>query len=153
MKETASVAVANVATEADPLLQAFDLGEVREAILVRGRECGFVSSEDLLNALPDEDLTPEHIEEFLIRLEELLRDEGIEIIEVPSEDLDDDGASSGDRARQRRDLLKTPSYDPVRMYLKEIGRVPLLTAAQEVDLAMRMEAGELAGDLQASIAL
>jgi len=50
-------------------------------------------------------------------------------------------------------MLKSPAYDPVRMYLNEIGRVPLLTAAQEVDLAMRMEAGELAGGLLASLAV
>jgi RNA polymerase primary sigma factor len=49
-------------------------------------------------------------------------------------------------------LTKNPNYDPVRMYLKEIGRVPLLTAPQEVDLAMRIEAGEFAGHLLASIA-
>jgi RNA polymerase primary sigma factor len=42
------------------------------------------------------------------------------------------------------DLLKAPTNDPVRMYLKEIGKVPLLTAAQEVDLARRIEAGEFA---------
>jgi len=40
--------------------------------------------------------------------------------------------------------------DPVRMYLREIGKVPLLTAAQEVDLAMRIEGGELAAELLAS---
>src|SRR6266498_407323 len=51
-----------------------------------------------------------------------------------------------------RSFSRAPAYDPVRMYLKEIGRVPLLTAAQEVDLAMRIEAGELTGDLLASIA-
>jgi RNA polymerase primary sigma factor len=39
--------------------------------------------------------------------------------------------------------------DPIRMYLREIGRVPLLTAPQEVDLAMRIEGGELAADLLA----
>jgi DNA-directed RNA polymerase sigma subunit (sigma70/sigma32) len=41
--------------------------------------------------------------------------------------------------------------DPVRMYLREIGKVPLLTAAQEVDLAMRIEGGELAAELLASV--
>src|ERR671918_457408 len=41
--------------------------------------------------------------------------------------------------------------DLVRMYLREIGKVPLLTAAQEVDLAMRIEGGELAAELLASV--
>jgi RNA polymerase primary sigma factor len=45
------------------------------------------------------------------------------------------------------DVLKAPTNDPVRMYLKEIGKVPLLTAAQEVDLARRIEAGEFCTDL------
>src|SRR5438067_34238 len=49
------------------------------------------------------------------------------------------------------DLLKAPTNDPVRMYLKEIGKVPLLTAAQEVDLAMRIEGGEFATELVTSI--
>ncbi len=49
------------------------------------------------------------------------------------------------------DVLKAPTNDPVRMYLKEIGKVPLLTAAQEVDLAMRIEGGEFSTALLLSM--
>ncbi len=127
---------------------ARDLGleEAKEAITARGRERGFVTSEDLLEAVPVDDFTPEQLEEFLTQVEEHLRGEGIEVIEVPGDELADGGA-----ARIDVDLLKAPTNDPVRMYLKEIGKVPLLTAAQEVDLARRIEAGELATELSAQV--
>jgi RNA polymerase primary sigma factor len=50
-----------------------------------------------------------------------------------------------------RGLLEAATDDPIRLYLKDVGRVPLLTAAQEVDLAMRIEGGELAAKLLASV--
>ncbi|MGZ8599594.1 MAG: RNA polymerase sigma factor RpoD [Actinomycetota bacterium] len=109
----------------------------------RGRERGFVTSDDLLESVPVDDFTPEQVEEFLTQVEEHLRGEGIEVIEVPGDEVD--------AAAQRQidvDLLKAPTNDPVRMYLKEIGKVPLLTAAQEIDLARRIEAGEFATDLR-----
>jgi RNA polymerase primary sigma factor len=116
-----------------------DLGleEAKEAITARGRERGFVTSEDLLESVPVDDFTPEQVEEFLTQVEEHLRGEGIEVIEVPGEEAD-----PTTNVRIEVDLLKAPTNDPVRMYLKEIGKVPLLTAAQEVDLARRIEAGE-----------
>ena len=118
-----------------------DLGleEAKEQITARGRERGFVTSDDLLESVPVDDFTPEQVEEFLTQVEEHLRGEGIEVIEVPGDEVD--------ASAQRQldvDLLKAPTNDPVRMYLKEIGKVPLLTAAQEVDLARRIEAGEFA---------
>jgi RNA polymerase primary sigma factor len=124
---------------------ARDLGleEAKEQIAARGRERGFVTSDDLLEAVPVEDFTPEQVEEFLTQVEEHLRGEGIEVIEVPGDEVD----ASAQRALDV-DLLKAPTNDPVRMYLKEIGKVPLLTAAQEVDLARRIEAGEFATDLR-----
>jgi RNA polymerase primary sigma factor len=130
---------------------ARDLGleEAKEAITARGRERGFVTSEDLLEAVPVDDFTPEQVEEFLTQVEEHLRGEGIEVIEVPGDELVDAAAV----ARIDVDLLKAPTNDPVRMYLKEIGKVPLLTAAQEVDLARRIEAGEFATELQAQVEL
>jgi RNA polymerase primary sigma factor len=123
-----------------------DLGleDAKEAITAKGRERGFVTSEDLLESLPVEDLSPEQVEEFLSQVEEHLRNEGIEVIEVPGEEL----AEEAQRLAAREDeVLKAPTNDPVRMYLKEIGKVPLLTAAQEVDLARRIEAGEFSTEL------
>ncbi|HJV05147.1 MAG TPA: RNA polymerase sigma factor RpoD [Actinomycetota bacterium] len=115
--------------------------EAREAILGRGRERGFVTSDELVEGLPDEDLSPEQIEEFLTGVEDALRSEGIEVIEVPGEEVETE------TPRDRDPLAAASTYDPVRMYLKEIGKVALLTAPQEVDLAMRIEAGEMAGEL------
>src|SRR6266516_1905817 len=126
--------------------------EATEALAARGRERGFVTSEDVLDGLPEMQFGPEQIEEFLAHAEQVLRDECIEVIDV-GEDADDSVETGRTRRRRREDLLKTPAFDPVRMYMKEIVRVPLLTAAQEVDLAMRIEAGELAGGLLASLAV
>lgn len=125
---------------------ARDLGldEAKEAITARGRERGFVTSEDVLEGIPVEDLNPEQVEDFLTQVEEHLRSEGIEVIEVPGDELIVSGAPSIVR---EDDVLKAPTNDPVRMYLKEIGKVALLTAPQEVDLARRIEVGEVATGL------
>ena len=149
MRDPARQVVVDEPTEppAEPLRDA-SLLDAREAIANRGRERGFVTSDDLLEMLPDDDLSPEQIEEFLSRLEDHLREEGIEVIEVPGEEAAGEGG--GARLPTAKEL-KTPSYDPVRMYLKDIGRVSLLTAAQEVDLAMRIEAGEMSAEALASI--
>ncbi len=124
------------------------LEEVKEAIAARGREKGFVTSEDLVEDLPVEDLSPEQVEEFLTTVAEHLRNEGIEVIEVPGDDAVEPLVAAVVRDD---DALKAPTNDPVRMYLKEIGKVPLLTAAQEVDLARRIEAGEFSTELQRAI--
>ena len=68
------------------------------------------------------------------------------MIEVPGDDTD-----AATQVRIEVDLLRAPTNDPVRMYLKEIGKVPLLNAAQEVDLARRIQAGELSTALQRQI--
>jgi RNA polymerase primary sigma factor len=119
------------------------LEEAKEVVAARGRERGFVTSEDLLEGLPVEDFTPEQIEDWLTQIEEHLRELGIEVIEVPGEEIEAQQLTPRDE-----ELLKAPTNDPVRMYLKEIGKVPLLTAPQEVDFAMRIEAGEFATELR-----
>ena len=130
---------------------SISLDEAKEAIAARGRERGFVTSEDLLEGVPDPDLSPQQIEEFLADVEDYLHGEGIDILEVPGEEPESEEASTERQPTATRELLEAGTYDPIRLYLKEIGKVPLLTAAQEVDLAMRIEGGELAAQLRASI--
>jgi len=123
------------------------LDEAMEAISAQGQERGFVTSQDIVERLTVEDLSPEQVEGFLIDVQEYLRREGIEVLEIPGEESGGEG--EGPPGIRTRDDIA--ANDPVRMYLKDIGKVPLLTAAQEVDLAMRIEAGGFAAELLASI--
>jgi RNA polymerase primary sigma factor len=123
------------------------LDEAMEALSARGQERGFVTSQDLLQGLPTEDLSREQVEGFLRDVQEFLRKQGIVVLQIPGQGSEKE-AEPRVIPRGRDDI---PANDPVRMYLKDIGRVPLLTAAQEVDLAMRVEAGELAVELLASV--
>jgi len=108
-------------------------------LVAKGKEKGWLTAEEIVDALGMLDLAAEQVDAVYA----LIAEEGIEVLEnepgAPDEQLED--------FRREAELLKTPTNDPVRMYLKEIGKVPLLTAEQEVDLAMRIEAGLLAEEM------
>jgi RNA polymerase primary sigma factor len=123
------------------------LDEAMEAIATQGRDRGFVTSRDLLRGLSVEDLSPEQVEGFLMDVQEHLRQEGIEVFETRPEASEDEAEPRG--IRQRRDEVS--ANDAVRLYLNQIAKVRLLTAPQEVDLAMRMEAGRFAAEVPAAI--
>jgi RNA polymerase primary sigma factor len=112
--------------------------EVRD-LVTRGKEKGWLTADEIADALGALDLSAEQVDNVYA----LVAEEGIEVVDH------EPGAEADEVEDFRRDpdLLKAPTNDPVRMYLKEIGKVPLLTAEQEVDLAMRIEAGLMAEDM------
>jgi RNA polymerase primary sigma factor len=110
------------------------IDELRE-LLVEGREQGYLTGARIIDALQDVELAPDQLESIFMAL----TDEGIDIIEG---DTPDDGTDTQpeEEVVPKLDLsVKTQSSDPVRLYLTEIGNVPLISAAQEVALARRIE--------------
>jgi RNA polymerase primary sigma factor len=116
--------------------------EVR-GLIEEGREQGCLSGTHIAAALHDLDVTIEQLDEVLLALADL----GIDILEsdVPVPIEEDDPGDDDDEAPPKLDLsVKTPSSDAVRMYFVEMGKVPLLTAVEEVSLAKRVERHDLA---------
>jgi RNA polymerase primary sigma factor len=120
-----------------------EAGELQR-LVAEGAEKGFLSSDEIAAALEDVELTREQIDDFYADLV----DRSIELVEgerqkdAPREQpaLAEDEA----KAAPKLDLSVEPSLDSLRLYLREIGKVPLLTADQEVWLAKRVERGDLA---------
>jgi RNA polymerase primary sigma factor len=110
--------------------------EVR-GLIDEGHEQGYLSGAHIATTLRDMDLTVEQRDELWLALTDL----GIDIVESDSSAEADDPASSDDDATQATlDLsVKSVSSDPVRLYFLEMGKVPLLTAIEEVSLAKRIE--------------
>src|SRR5450830_1765632 len=113
-----------------------DFEEVRE-LAAFGKERGFLTTDDIVESLRDVKLSPEQVDGVFVYLAAA----GIEI----TDEAEDDGKERLEPEKPV-DVIPEVSYsgspdDPVRAYLKEIGKVPLLKAAQEVSLARRIEAG------------
>ncbi len=107
-------------------------------LIVRARETGTVSLPDLNAAFERAELMPEAIDDVM----RLLAEDGVEITDAGQDDIDDPRPSAGaDRAR------RGGTSDLVRIYLREIGKVPLLTAHDEVELAKGIEAGLFAQEM------
>ena len=120
----------------------FKLDEVK-TLISKGKTDGMLTTEEITEALSEVDLNKEQIENIYDVFENL----GIEIVNEEDENIDIKAQArkaEKDILKRKLDLtIKSPTNDPVRMYLKEIGKVRLLTAYEEVQLAKRIEAGDI----------
>ena len=147
-KNTAKAAV-TPAEAAEPIELEITEEDIRK-LVNRGKRRGHLTQEELLEAFPDIEAGSEEAEELFSQFSDL----GLKIL--PANEVDDDDDEEDDRSSPsmpeivalERAALKAAKGtddeagtldDPVRTYLREIGRVPLLNAAQEVMLAKQME--------------
>jgi RNA polymerase primary sigma factor len=124
------------------------LPEVEELqkLVQEGLEKGVLTYDEIAAGLDDVELTKEQVEDFYT----YLIDHGVELLEgethkhPPHEQLPAPEEEKGPKL----DLSVEPSLDSLRLYLREIGKVPLLTADQEVYLAKRIERGDMSAKTQ-----
>lgn len=110
-------------------------------LLKLGKDRGFVTQEEILQVFPKPEETLESLDLFYLKLIEA----GIDVFETTAEEVSEPVKSSSDLEKELEVLaaLEEGSVtDPVRQYLRDIGKVPLLNATQEVELAKRAEKDE-----------
>src|SRR3989344_187680 len=125
-----------------PLLDLTDAGVKK--FIKQAKTRGYVTMEELNKVLPSEEVTPDQIEDTLAMLSEM----GVNVVEA-EEDAQEQQSEGGEVAeRAETAVAETPAKaaydrtdDPVRMYLREMGSVELLSREGEIAIAKRIEAG------------
>ena len=122
-----------------------DLDEVRDLIIL-AKERGFLTTNDIVVGLEGLEMSPDQMDAVFVYLCE----KGVEIVNDAEEDLEEDDEEEvphvAGKSAASEGSYPQATNDPVRMYLKEIGKVPLLTAQQEISLAIRIESGDFASE-------
>lgn len=110
-----------------------------QELIKKGREQGFLTQDDILEIFPDAEARIEELDDFYDKL----LAENIDVFESVTLEEEESGEKAQEKLDREIEILSKlegiESTDPVRQYLREIGRVPLLDAEEEVELAKRYE--------------
>ncbi|HOW66980.1 MAG TPA: RNA polymerase sigma factor RpoD [Verrucomicrobiota bacterium] len=112
----------------------FDLKEKVKELVKLAQEQGYLTYNDINDSLPEGLVSPEDLDEIYIKLRNL----DVEIVDQAEVDRVKQPEPEEEDDKSRLDILD----DPVRMYLKQMGQVPLLTREQEVEISKRIENAE-----------
>ena len=119
------------------------LGHAVKTLIEKGKVRGYITVEELNRALPSEKETSENIEDIMASISDLgislISESETEEYEAENEDVDDDADIDESGNFDEKELSR--SDDPVRMYLREMGAVELLSREGEIAIAKRIEAG------------
>ena len=130
----------------DSDVQPFAEPEELRGLVALGRERGYLTFEQIANTLEEVEVTKEQISALHAHLieqgVEVLAEEGVDAYKEQREEASN-GAAAAAKKSSDLDLTVEPSLDSLRLYLRSIGQVDLLTAAQEVELAKRIERGDM----------
>jgi RNA polymerase primary sigma factor len=122
--------------------QPFAEPEELRGLIALGRERGYLTFEQIAGTLEEAEVTKEQISGLHAHLleqgVEVIAEEGLEAYKEQRAE-----AANGGGKKAELDLTVEPSLDSLRLYLRSIGQVDLLTAAQEVELAKRIERGDM----------
>jgi len=119
--------------------------EELQKLFEAGKEKGFLTYDEVVAAVDELDLSKDQLEDFATYIVE----HGVELVEGEQHKaLPHEQPAPEEEKAPKLDLSVEPSLDSLRLYLREIGKVPLLTADQEVSLAKRIERGDAAAKRQ-----